>query len=205
MNIADAVRNGFIQVQAVASQIVFNNIDQLSNDTRRTVISHESLGNQHDGRSKLSIRIESQPRSRAPYEINESESLKREKDVVEIESVQRLPRHRKSQYTTCEKEIIEERTTNIVDRELFVNRARSTDRPRQQFIEEVVIDDSANHQRRAKFDIKEDRHTSHREIVIESEKYVPPVSLPTDPLIINGTHRQHEVDALKHVRRTLLN
>jgi hypothetical protein len=195
INIGDAVKRGFIQVQAVSSQIIFNNTDQLLTDKRRAIISQEPYGNGNDSRSKLSIRIESQARSRTPYEINESEVLQREKDVVEIESVQRLPRHKK-QYTTREEEIIEQHTTNIVDRDVYINRngvtrPKSNEKQRQHYIEEVVIDDGINNNRRAKFDIKEDRHTSHREIVIEGDRYVPPP--PKDQLIINGTHREHEV------------
>jgi hypothetical protein len=196
INIGDAVKRGFIQVQAASSQIIFHNNDQVLTDKRRAIISQEPYGNTNDSRSKLSIRIESQSRARTPYEINESETLQREKDVVEIESVQRLPRHRKQHYTTREEELFEQHTTNIVDKEVFIhrngiNRAKSNERQKQQYIEEVVIDDGSHNNRRAKFDIKEDRHTSHREIVIEGEKYVPPP--PKDQLIINGTHREHEV------------
>lgn len=195
INIGDAVKRGFVQVQAVSSQIIFNNTEQLSTDKRHTIISQEPYGNGNDSRSKLSIRIESQSRSRTPYEINESESLQHEKDVVEIESIQRLPKHRK-QYITREEEIIEQHTQNIFDREIFIsgngsNRGKSHERQKQQYIEEVVIDDGVRNNRRAKFDIKEDRHTTHREIVIESDRYVPPP--PKDQLIINGTHREHEV------------
>jgi hypothetical protein len=198
INIGDAVKRGFIQVQAVSSQIIFNNTDQILTDKRRAIISQEPYGNSNDSRSKLSIRIESQSGSRTPYEINESEILQREKDVVEIESVQRLPRHKKQHYTTREEEIIEQHTTNVFDRDIFIhqngnNRAKSNERQRQQYIEEVVIDDGIPNNRRAKFDIKEDRHTSHREIVIESDRYVPPPLPPKDHLVINGSHREHEV------------
>ena len=174
-------------------KIIFNNTDQILTDKRRAIISQEPYGN--DSRSKLSIRIESQSRPRTPYEINESEILQREKDVVEIESVQRLPRHKKQHYR--EEEIIEQHTTNVVDRDIYINnrngnhRPKSTEKQRQQYIEEVIIDDGINNNRRAKFDIKEDRHTSHREIVIEGDRYIPPP--PKDQLIINGTHREHEV------------
>jgi hypothetical protein len=196
INIGDAVKRGFIQVQAVSSQIVFNNTDQILTDKRRAIISQEPYGNSHDSRSKLSIRIESQGgHQRTPYEINESETLQREKDVVEIESIQRLPRHKK-QYTTREEEIIEHHTTNIIDKEVFINRngshrPKSHEKQKQQYIEEVVIDDGINNNRRAKFDIKEDRYTQHREIVIEGDRYVPPP--PKDQLIIHDTHREHEV------------
>ncbi len=195
INIGDAVKRGFIQVQAVSSQIIFNNTDQILTDKRRAIISQEPYGNSNDSRSKLSIRIESQSRPRTPYEINESETLQREKDVVEIESIQRLPRTKK-QVTTREEEIIEHHTTNIVDKEVFVNRngtnrGKSHERQKQQYIEEVIIDDGINNNRRAKFDIKEDRHTSHREIVIEGERFIPPP--PKDQLIIHDTHREHEV------------
>ncbi|CAF4468439.1 unnamed protein product [Rotaria socialis] len=202
INIGDAVKRGLIQVQAVSSQIIFNNTDQISTDRRHTIISQEPYGNSNDSRSKLSIRIESQARSRTPYEINESESLQHEKDVVEIESIQRLPRH-KQNFITREEEIIEQHTKNIVDREIFigrngVNRAKSNERQRQQYIEEVVIDDGTPNNRRAKFDIKEDRHSSHREIVIEGDRYVPPPA--KDQLIINGTHREHEVRVVPGTR-----
>ena len=202
INIGEAVRQGFIQVQAVSSQISFNNIDHLSADTRRAIISHEPFGQQNDSRSKLSIRIESQTNPRKPYEIRENESFQRDKDVVEIESVQRLPRHRKSNIRH-EEEIIEQRTTNVFDREIFIGggggkstpqRARSNEPLRQQFIEEVVIDDGSNLNRRGKIDIKEERHTSHREIVIDSDRQNPPVIPPVrDHLVINGSTRQHDV------------
>ncbi|CAF3082851.1 unnamed protein product [Rotaria sp. Silwood2] len=203
INIGDAVKRGYIQVQAVSSQIIFNNTDQVLNEKRRTIISQEPYGNTNDSRSKLSIRIESQARPRTPYEINESEYLQRDKDVVEIESIQRLPRHKKQHVITREEEIIEQHTKNIVDREVFinrsgVNRAKSNEKQKQQYIEEVVIDDSINNNRRAKFDIKEDRHTSHREIVIEGDRYAPPP--PKDQLIINGTQREHEVRVVPATR-----
>jgi hypothetical protein len=199
INIGEAVKRGFIQVQAVSSQIIFNNTDQIFNDKRRAIISQEPYGNSNDSRSKLSIRIESQSRPRTPYEINESETLQREKDVVEIESIQRLPRHKK-QYTTREEEIIEHHTTNIVDKEVFINRngthrPKSHEKQKQQYIEEVIIDDGINNNRRAKFDIKEDRHTLHREIVIEGDRYIPPP--PKDQLIIHDTHREHEVIGIR--------
>ncbi|CAF4657430.1 unnamed protein product, partial [Rotaria sp. Silwood1] len=202
INIGDAVKRGYIQVQAVSSQIIFNNTDQILNEKRRTIISQEPYGNINDSRSKLSIRIESQARPRTPYEINESEYLQHDKDVVEIESIQRLPRHKKQQVITREEEIIEQHTKNIVDREIFINRggnnrAKSNEKQKQQYIEEVVIDDSINNNRRAKFDIKEDRHTSHREIVIDGDRYVPP---PKDQLIINGTKREHEVRVVQTAR-----
>ncbi|CAF1221360.1 unnamed protein product [Rotaria sordida] len=203
INIGDAVKRGFIQVQAVSSQIIFNSTDQILNDKRRTIISQEPYGNINDSRSKLSIRIESQTRPRTPYEINESESLQHDKDVVEIESIQRLPRHKKQHVITREEEIIEQHTKNIVDREIFINRSginrgKSNERQKQQYIEEVVIDDGIPNNRRAKFDIKEDRHTSHREIVIEGDRYIPPP--PKDQLIINGTQREHEVRVVPTTR-----
>jgi hypothetical protein len=186
-------------VQAVSSQIAFNSIDHLSAETRRAIISQEPFGSNQDARSKLSIRIESQTHPRRAYEINESETLQRDKDVVEIESVQRLARPSKPTATRREEEIIEQHTTNVFDREVFINRsgastrARSNDRPRQQYIEEVVIDDGVANHRRAKFDIKEDRHTSHREIVIEGEKPISTKPVPKDQIVINGSHREHEV------------
>ena len=203
INIGEAVKRGFIQVQAVSSQIVFNQSEHTSIDKRRTIISQEPHGNTNESRSKLSIRIENQDQTRRPYEINESEILQREKDVIEIESIQRLPRHRK-QFNTREEEIIEHHTTNIVDRDVFIhrnnanNRPKSTDRQRQQFIEEVVIDDSNSNRHRAKFDIKEDRHTSHREIVIEPDRYIPPP--PKDHLVIHDTRREHEVRVVPTTR-----
>ena len=200
INIGDAVKRGFIQVQAVSSQIAFHNIDHLSADARRTIISQEPYGNQNDNRSKLSIRIESQSRSRAPYEINELESLQREKDVIEIESVQRLPR-RRAHETRREEEIYEQRTTNVFDREVFINpvastRGRSNERKRQEYIEEVVIDDGIDNQRRPKFDIKENRHTLRQEIHIDGDRHVPPTSVTKGRLVIDATRREHEVNYL---------
>ncbi|CAF1503793.1 unnamed protein product [Adineta steineri] len=212
INIGDAVKRGFIQVQAVSSQIIFNNTDhQLLTDKRRAIISQEPYGNNtNDSRSKLSIRIESQSRPRTPYEINESEILQREKDVVEIESVQRLPRHSKQQqqqHRIREEEIFEKHTTNVFDRECIMThhpannvRPKSSERQKQEYIEEVIIDDGINNNRRAKFDIKEDRHTSHREIVIESDRYMPPPLPPKDHLVINGSHREHEVRVVQASR-----
>lgn len=195
INIGDAVKRGFIQVQAVSSQIAFNNhTEQISSEKRRAIITQEPYGTNNDSRSKLSIRIESQGRTRAPYEVNESTTVQREKDVVEIESVQRVPRSKK-EYTR-EEEIIEHRTTNVANRDVFINRnginrAKSNERPRQEYIEEVVIDDGISNNRRAKFDIKEDRHTSHREIVIEGDKYIPP---PVHGHVtIQDTTREHKV------------
>ncbi|CAF1677978.1 unnamed protein product, partial [Adineta ricciae] len=199
INIGDAVKRGFIQVQSVSSQIIFNNTEHISSvDRRRAIISQEPYGNGNDSRSKLSIRIESQSRPRTPYEINESEVLQREKDVVEIESVQRLPRHKKQHQSTREEQIIEEHTTNVFDREIFVHqnnplRPKSADRQRQQYIEEVIIDDGINPNRRAKVDIKEDRRTLHKEIVIEGDRYMPPPLPPKDHVVINGSHRENEV------------
>jgi hypothetical protein len=144
INIGEAVKRGFIQVQAVSSQIIFNNTDQILTDKRRAIISQEPYGNTNDSRSKLSIRIESQSRPRTPYEINESEILQREKDVVEIESVQRLPRHKKQHCTTREEEIIEKHTTNIIDRDVFIsrnenNRAKSNEREQNLISKKIDI------------------------------------------------------------------
>ena len=187
-----------MQVQAVSSQVIFNRTDQGSTEKRHTIISQEPYGDLNDPRSKLSIRIESQSRPRTSYEINKTKHLEHDKDVVEIESVQRLPRHKKH-YITREEEIFEQHTRNMVDREIFINRNggtnrdKSSEKQKQQFIEEVVIDDGINHNRRAKFDIKEDRHTSRREIVIEGDRHVPPPLPPKEHVVINGTQQQHEV------------
>lgn len=192
-------------MQAVSSQIAFNQSDQLSADRRRAVISQEPYGNGNDARSKLSIRIESQSRGRTPYEINESEVHQREKDVVEIESVQRLPRPYKKHQRTHEEETIEKRQTDVFDREIFIHKggSRRTDLPEQQrqaYIEEIVIDDGINHNRRPKVDIMEDRRTLHKEIVIEGDRYVPPPLPPKDHLVINGSHREHEVSTIRAAR-----
>lgn len=146
----------------------------------------------------MTIRIEPQTRTRTAYEINESESLKREKDVVEIVSVQRLPR-RKEQGTQRTVETLETSTVNYYDRDIFINNKRPTNRGQSNeaekigCIEEVVIDDGIRNQRRMKVDIKEDRHTTRQEVVIAGDQAVPPTVLTKDPLIITETRRDHTV------------
>ena len=173
ISIGDAVKRGFVQVSAVSSQITEQRSD------------FSSSGG--DGRSKLSIRIESQPSSGRPT----GQVLRSEKDIVEIESFQRVPRHRRHHHTTTEEEIVEQHTTNIIDKEVYINRGRSSERPRQRHIEEVIIDDGSSRNRRDKVDIKEERQTIHREIVIEGDRHRPPP--PREQLVINGSYREHEV------------
>jgi hypothetical protein len=167
INIGDAVKRGYIQVQAVSSQIV----DETSSGGSGT-------------RSNLSIHIESQPQSSRPS----SQLLKREKEIIEIESIQRAPRHRRHHHTTTEEEIIEENTTNIVDKEVYIVRGRSSERPRQKQIEEVIIDEERNKNQRRTVDIKEDNKYIHEEIHIETKPQPP-----KDKFITNGSHREHEV------------
>jgi hypothetical protein len=169
INIGDAVKRGYIQVQAVSSQIV----DERSSSGTR---------------SNVSIHIESQPQSSRPS----SQLLKREKEIIEIESIQRAPRHRRHHHTTTEEEIIEENTTNIVDKEVYIVRGRSSERPRQKQIEEVIIDEDRNKNQRRTIDIKEDNKYIHEEIHIETDKHKP--QPPKDKYIPNGSHREHEVN-----------
>ncbi|CAF4551278.1 unnamed protein product [Rotaria socialis] len=163
INIGDAVKRGFIQVQAVSSQI----------STANT-------------RSNVSIRIESQtPTVRPPT----SHLVQREKDIIEIESVQRVPKHRRHHHTTTE-ETIEQHTTNVIDKEVYINRGRSSERPKQRYIEEVIIDDDRNKNRKGTVDIKEEKQIIHKEIIIDSDRIKPQPS--THQIIIDETSREHE-------------
>ncbi|CAF1012011.1 unnamed protein product [Rotaria sp. Silwood1] len=164
LQIGDAIKRGLIQVQSVTTQIT----EQSSSS-----------------RSNLSIRIESQPQTVRP---TTSQVLQREKDIIEIESVQRVPRHRRHHHTTTE-EIIEQQTTNVVDEEVQINRSRSRERPKQRYIQEVTIDDDRN--RQGIVDIKEDTQYFHEEIVIEGER--PKPQPPRSQVIIDERIREHEV------------
>ncbi|CAF1587078.1 unnamed protein product [Rotaria magnacalcarata] len=163
INIGDAVKRGFIQVQAVSSQI----------STANT-------------RSNLSVRIESQtPTVRPPT----AHLVQREKDIIEIESVQRVPKHRRHHHTTTE-ETIEQHTTNVIDKEVYINRGRSSERPKQRYIEEVIIDDDRSKNRKGTVDIKEERQIIHKEIIIDSDRIKP--QPPTHQIIIDETSRERE-------------
>ncbi|CAF4362035.1 unnamed protein product [Rotaria sp. Silwood2] len=175
ISIGDAIKRGLIQVQSVLTQIT----DQTSSASSR---------------SNLSIRIESQPQTIRP---KTSQVLQREKDIIEIESVQRIPRHRRHHHTTTE-EIIEQQTTNVVDQEVYVNRARSSERPKQRYIEEVTIDDDRNKHRQEIVDIQEDRQYIHKEIVIEGER--PRPQPPKTQVIIDERIREHEVHVVPQPR-----
>ena len=178
--VGEAIKRGLIQVQAVSSQI----------GEHRSEISSGA-----DSRSKVSVHIESHPSSSSTTHHHHpsatSRLVSREKDIVEIESVQRAPRHRRHR-TTTEEEIIEQHTTNIVDEKIYVNRGRSSERPRPQHIEEVIIDDGMRRNRRDRIDIESDRKIIQEHIVIEGDKHRP---IPRDQLIINGTRREHEVQS----------
>lgn len=171
VSIGDAVKRGFVQVQAVASQIS----EQTSSGTR----------------SNLSIRIESQPQSVRPSAT--AHVVAREKDIIEIESVQRVPRSRRHHHTTTE-EIIEQHTTNVVDKEVYINRGRSGDRTKQRHIEEVIIDDDRNRGRKGVVDIKEDREIIHKQVIIENDRRQP--QIPKHQVIINEHTREHEVNKI---------
>lgn len=179
IHVGEAIKRGLIQVQAVASQI----------GEQRSAISSGG-----DSRSKISVHIESHPSSSSSATHHPSATSRlvlREKDIVEIESGSRAPRHRRHR-TTTEEEIIEQHTTNIVDEKIYVNRGRSSERPRPQHIEEVIIDDGMPRNRRDRIDIESDRKIIQEHIVIEGDKHRP---IPRDQLIINGTRREHEVQS----------
>ncbi|CAF0786183.1 unnamed protein product [Didymodactylos carnosus] len=207
INIGDAVKKGIIQVKAVSSEIAFMT-DGTDKNRRAAYISQLPYtdSSTHDSRSKLSIRIESNARPRTPYEINEYETLqesggRKENDVIEIASINRIPRNhaqRRTHHSTQE-EIIEQYTTNITDRQVIIDRSqRSKSRERPKRIEEVVIDDTG---RRGKtIDIKDDKYTLHREIVIDGDRRVPTVPKrppPKDYLVINGSTKHDEREVIK--------
>jgi hypothetical protein len=150
ISIGDAVKRGFVQVQAVSSQI----IDQTSSSNR----------------SNVSVHIESHPQ---PPCSSRSQVLQSEKDIIEIESVQRVPRHRRHHHTTTEEEIIEQHTTNIVDKEVFI-RGRSSERPKSKPIEEIVITDGIDRNRRDFVNIKDEKTIIHDRYTIENDKPKPP-------------------------------
>ena len=176
IHVGEAIKRGLIQVQAVSSQIV----DQRS-----------EISSGADSRSKVSIHIESHPSSSTHHPSANARLVSREKDIVEIESIQRVPRHRRHR-TTTEEEILEQHTTNVVDEKVYINRGRSSERPRQQHIEEVIIDDGMHRNRRDRIDIEGDRKIIQKHIVIEGDIHRP---VPRDQLIIDGTHREHEVQS----------
>lgn len=164
ITIGDATKRGFVQVQAVSSQI-----------------------SSASSRSNLSIRIESQPQAVRP---TAGQLVSRETDIIEIESVPRGPKHRRHHHTTTE-EIIEQHTTNVVDKEVYINRGRSSERPKQRYIEEVVIEEDRNKHRKGTIDIKEDRQTIHKETIIDHERHKP--QPPKHQIIIDETSHEHEV------------
>ncbi|CAF0847061.1 unnamed protein product [Rotaria sordida] len=163
ITIGDAIKRGLIQVQSVVTQI-----------TDHT-------------RSNFSIHIESQPQAIRPTTAS-SQLVQREQDIIEIESVQRVPRRRHHHRTTEE---VVEQTTNVVDQEVYVNRARSSERPKQRYIEEVIIDDRSRPQPRT-VDIQEDRQYIHKEINIQGEQPRPPPPPPKTEVYFNEEIREHE-------------
>jgi hypothetical protein len=172
VHIGDAVKRGFIQVQSVSSQLN----DQTTSPQR----------------SNISVHIQSH--SQGPRSA--SQVLQREKDIIEIESIQRVPKHRRHHHTTTEEEIVEQHTTNIIDREVFINRGRSTERPRQKHIEEIIIDETIKQPKRP-IDIKEDNRFRHEEIVIHEEKPKrpqPPVPPRPSSHLSNTTIKEKYVE-----------
>ncbi|CAF3599478.1 unnamed protein product [Adineta steineri] len=174
--IGDAVKRGFVQVQAVSSQIS----DQISSSSAH---------------SNVSIRIDSHPQSSSTTRPT-SQGLRRETEIIEIETIPGAPRHRRHHHRRTEEEIIEQHTTNIVNKEVIKVRGRSNERPQPtKQIEEVIIDDRQNKYRPGTIDIKEDREYVHEEVHIETERHKPPPPPPhREKIIIDETHReQHEV------------
>lgn len=165
ISIGDAVKRGIVQVQAVSSQIA----EQISSAS-----SH----------SNVSIRIEPQVHTSRP-----AHGIKRETEIIEIESFPREPRRRRHHHTTTEEEIIEEHTTNVVDQEVYVTRPRSSERIKQRQIEEVVIDDRVTRPRPGPIDIKEERQYIHEEVHIDTVRPRPPIV--QEEIITNGSHREH--------------
>ena len=161
IDIGDAIKRGLIQVQAVATSII--------DETSRRM------------RSNLSTRIESQSQPIRP-------SIQREKDTIEIESVQRLPRHRRHHHTTTE-EIIEQHTTNTVDKEIYINRGRLNERSQQRHIDDIIIDNSRTKYRQEPID---NRQNIHREIVIETDRHK--AQSPKSQIIIHQTDHDNEVN-----------
>jgi hypothetical protein len=167
ITIGDAVKRGFIQVQAVSSQIA----DQTGSSSR----------------SNISVRIDTHPQ---PPCSSSSRVLQSEKDIIEIESFPRAPRHRRHHHTTTEEEIVEHYTTNIVDKEVYISRGRSSERPSQKHIQEIVINDANDKNRKDVIDIKEDKTVIHEKYTIGDDK--PKPKPPKDHRITNGTLVEHE-------------
>ena len=124
MSVGEAVKRGFIQVQAVSA----HSLDQRAETST-------------DSRPKVSVRVESQ----GPSQSHTPRGLRSERDIIEIECGGGSPRRRSRHRTTTEEEIKEEHTTSIVETEYFVNRARSNERTRiiqPNINERVVINES---------------------------------------------------------------
>jgi hypothetical protein len=173
ISIGDAVKRGFIQVDAVSTEIADQTIS--------------------NGRSNVSVRIDTHPQYQSqPPCSSASRALQSEKEIIEIESVQRVPRHRRHHHSTTEEEIIEQHTTNVVDK-VYINRGRSSERPKPKPIEEVVID-TRDKKQKGVIDIKEERKIIQERYTIEDEK--PKPKPPRDHLIINASRTEHETHVI---------
>ena len=158
ISIGDAVKRGLLQVQAVSSQIT----DQISTSNQR---------------SSSTVNVEYHP---SPTRPGGSRAIQREKEIIEFEAIHDAPRRRRrSGRTTTEEEIFEEHTTNTVEEKVII-RGRSSERPKPRPIEEIVITDSRDRNRRDFVNIQEDRTVIHDRYIIDQDrpKPVPPPAPP---------------------------
>ena len=143
-----------------------------------------------NSRSNVSVHIESHPQSSRPS----SQVLRREKDIIEIESVQRAPRHRRHHHTTTEEEITEQHTTNTVDKEVFITRPRSTERPKKKYIEQVVIDGRDNQNHWERYDTLEEKEIIHKETFFGDDRPKPKPQPPAkDHFTTDRIHIEHNI------------
>jgi len=112
ISINEGIKRGIIQVQAVSAQI----------------------SDQTSSRSAVSVHVQpSQPQGPARMKATSSDgrTLVREQEIIEVESGPRTSRNRRHHRKYSDEEIIEERTTNVVDKEIYI-RGRSNERPKPQ-------------------------------------------------------------------------
>ena len=159
ISIGEAVKRGFVQVQAVSSQIG----DEISS-------SH---------RTNVSIHVEPRPQT-SPSRSSGSRVLQRETEIIELEAYPRAPRQRRHHHTTTEEEIVEQHTTNTVNEEIYI-RGRSSERPKPKPIETVVIVDRTEKTRPDVVEFREDRRTIHEKYRFEDEKPKPKPPPPPPP------------------------
>ena len=104
INIGDAVKRGFIQVQAVSSQInlITNKFNVNVSNNIEYILNHSFNQN---------------PIHQAHHVSRRSQILQSEKEIIEIESIQRVPRHRRHIIQQQKKKLL-----NIIQQILLIKK-----------------------------------------------------------------------------------